>query len=289
MSELINIGSNPDNEKILKLFSGLKVPASNISKDEMWSKLMQGVDKVEKYNRLRMRLMKWSAAAIVLIAVTSGILEWKFATKTIEAPAGSLAYGYLPDSSMVTLNAGSKIKYKEYSFNSDRTVKLNGEAYFDVRTGKSDFVVVAGKNTIRVVGTEFNAYYRSGQFSVECLSGTIEVASNSTFREKIPEGKGVVITTEANPLVFDVDLQQAASWVRGEHFFNNTPLSSVFTELERQFNIRIKPIGFDPTQRFYSGYFTTQNLKHALELVCLPMGLTFEINQKTGAVKIIQQ
>lgn len=289
MSELINIGSNPDNEKLLSAVSGFKVPASNISKDEMWDKLILGVDKVEKYNRLRLRLMKWSAAAIVLIAVTSGILEWKYATKTIEAPAGSLAYGYLPDSSMVTLNAGSKIKYKEYSFNSDRTVKLSGEAYFDVSKGGSDFVVVAGKNTVRVVGTEFNAYYRSGQFSVECLSGTIEVASNSTFRKKISAGKGVVITSETSPLVFDVDLQQAASWVRGEHFYSNAPLGLVFQELERQFNIRIKPQGFDPNQRFYSGYFTTQNLKHALELVCLPMGLTFEINQKTGAVKIIQQ
>jgi len=291
MSEVTHIGSEksfPESDKLLKAVSGLAVPLSSISKEEMWSKINQGVNEVEKYNRLRLRLMKWSAAAIVLIAVTSGILEWQFAMKTVKAPAGKIAQGMLPDSSTVTLNAGSKIKHREFSFTKNRIVKLTGEAFFDVRRGESDFVVIAGKNTIKVVGTKFNVLYRSNQLSVECLSGEVVVSSNSTIVEKITEGRGIIIsTTSINPILYDVDFDRAASWVRGEHFFSNTPLSVVFQELERQFDLTIKHEGFDPSSRFYSGYFTTHSLNHALELVCLPMNLNYEVNQKKRVVKIV--
>jgi hypothetical protein len=55
-------------------------------------------------------------------------------------------------------------------------------------------------------------------------------------------------------------------------------------EIRRQFDVEISiPV---MTGRLYSGRFNNKDLNRALELVCLPMGLSFEIqNNKTVIVK----
>ena len=62
----------------------------------------------------------------------------------------------LPDGSKVTLNRHSQLSYPE-TFNKERIVKLNGEAYFEVsKNPKKPFRVKANGVTIRVLGTHFN-------------------------------------------------------------------------------------------------------------------------------------
>jgi len=274
-------------EKLMNLTSGLKVPPSSMSKDEAWSKLMSGIEKQEKAKRFPGKLMLWSAAAIILIAVVSGVLEYHFATQSFEAPAGNLAYGMLPDSSFVTLNAETVIKHREFGFNKDRTVELTGEAFFDVKKGKSDFVVIAGENKIRVVGTQFNVYFRSSELSVECLTGKVQVQSDSKVDKTLSAGQGIKVNAKLSKVQeFEVDEEKSASWLRGEHFFTDTQLADVFIELERQFGIKIEIRGFNPEGRLYTGYFTTNNLEGALNLVCVPMGLNYKIDQSKKIVII---
>lgn len=62
----------------------------------------------------------------------------------------------LSDSTEVTLNAGSRLRYPNHFTGEARKVELEGEAYFKVaKTGKP-FIVSTKKIDIKVYGTEFN-------------------------------------------------------------------------------------------------------------------------------------
>jgi ferric-dicitrate binding protein FerR (iron transport regulator) len=248
---------------------------------------MLGVNREQRWDRLRIGLVRWGAAAVVLIVVTSILAEWQFSTKTIEAPHGKMAYVILPDSSRVTLNAGSVIKHREFGFKRDRVVKLKGEALFDVMPGEVEFKVIAGENTVRVMGTRFNVFHRNNILEVKCLTGEVEVNIDNMMVESLGPGSGISYSPkQAIVKNLTVDPLQDIAWTRGEFYFTQTPVNLVFDELQRQFNVKIDIQGFDSQNRLYSGYFTNENITTALDLVCIPMGLMHEIDSKANLVRV---
>jgi ferric-dicitrate binding protein FerR (iron transport regulator) len=273
-------------DKLLWAVSNMQVPET-VSKEEAWNRISQKIKQQEQSERFRIRLMHWGAAAIVLIAVISGILEWQLATVTIKAPNGKMAYGLLPDSTMVSLNANTIIKHRKYGFISNREVEIWGEALFEVKRAKNTFRVIAGNSSIDALGTRFNVFFRNEKLRVECLSGEVMVKKDAIFEKTLNHGNGMAIDPNSSqPQLFSLDYRQAASWIRGEFFYTNAMLSEVFDEVERQFELRINVTGFDPNQRFYSGYFKNDSPYEALSLICLPMNLLFEIDKTSGKVKI---
>ena len=57
----------------------------------------------------------------------------QFADIVVEAPLGAKTRLVLPDSTLVWLNAGSRIMYSQGFGVNDRLLELTGEAYFEVR------------------------------------------------------------------------------------------------------------------------------------------------------------
>ena len=57
--------------------------------------------------------------------------------------------------------------------------------------------------------------------------------------------------------------------------FEDTPLNTIFDELERQFNVSIKIEG--DASRLATIDFSNENLNEALDVVCIPMELNYEI------------
>ena len=83
----------------------------------------------------------------------------------------------LPDGSKVTLNRHSQLSYPE-TFNKERIVKLNGEAYFEVSANKiSHFMYILQKGEIKVLGTHFNleAYSNADVFKTSLFEGKVRV------------------------------------------------------------------------------------------------------------------
>ena len=81
----------------------------------------------------------YGAAAVILLLIASTISYWwgerqlqnQFADILVEAPLGAKTKLILPDSTLVWLNAGSKIVYSQGFGVKDRHLRLNGEAYFE--------------------------------------------------------------------------------------------------------------------------------------------------------------
>ena len=93
-------------------------------------------------------------------------------------PLGSISQIELPDGSLVTLNAGSKMRYHTTFGNGSREVWLEGEGYFKVvKNANIPFVVRAKKVAVKALGTEFNvkAYPDEKMVQTTLVNGFVSI------------------------------------------------------------------------------------------------------------------
>ncbi|SRR5258706_6220669 len=74
----------------------------------------------------------------------------------------------LPEGTSIVLNKNSKLSYPKEFKGSTRTVKLSGEAFFDVvHNPDQPFIVDYGEVSVKVLGTSFNVSELKSSFAVE--------------------------------------------------------------------------------------------------------------------------
>ena len=113
-------------------------------------------------------------ASVAAIAVTIfGVMTLFSADISIDSHRAIQVSHALPDGSQVILNSDSELEYND-NFSHDRTLNLNGEAFFQVEKGKS-FTVVTNEGEVAVLGTSFNVLARDGVFVVSCKTGKVRV------------------------------------------------------------------------------------------------------------------
>jgi ferric-dicitrate binding protein FerR (iron transport regulator) len=174
-----------------------------------------------------------AAAAVVLVFLIPGIY-----TRSVVAKRGEQVSLVLPDGSLVSLNADSKVTYKPLIWRIMRSVKMEGEAYFEVEKG-SKFVVSTKNGVVRVLGTKFNVLSRGETFSVSCISGRVEVKSDKTVvldketRAKLGNDGKLYIE-------YVNEIGTVILWRNYIFNYTETPLKEVIDEISRQYNITIE-------------------------------------------------
>ena len=185
----------------------------------------------------------------------------------------------LPDQSEVLLNAGSTISYYKRQWDTNRSLDLKGEAYFTVEKG-STFMVNTPKGTVTVVGTEFNVSQREDYFEVQCFEGIVDVVSD-TIERRLTAGHTYRI--HADTFSEGTTEYSKPEWTSNVSRFENMPISDVFEELERQFDINVEFNKID-SDRLFTGGFAHSNLENALEAITTPMNLNFTITTSNRVV-----
>jgi ferric-dicitrate binding protein FerR (iron transport regulator) len=179
----------------------------------------------------------------------------------------------LPDLSQVILNADSEITYDVNSWDSKRSLNLEGEAYFKVAKGKT-FDVITPHGVVTVVGTEFNVKARKNYFEVMCYEGIVKVISGKITRQLLAGDTYRILN---NTFSQDKTRDISPQWTGNKSRFKSIPFKEVVNELERQYNIKVSIKNADNT-RLFSGGFVHSNLENALTSITQPMNLTFEIS-----------
>lgn len=270
-------GEDPGN-KILHRASGLKLPAGK-SREEAFALLQERIAanerKTVKTVKSRHRFLYSAVSAAAGLLMLAGIWQIWFSNQITQVMSekGSHKEYHLPDGSMVTLNAESRISFNKRNFMEKRRIDLDGEAFFEVTPG-SPFSVITANGDVRVLGTTFNVFTRTSSFKVSCITGKVEV-SNENQSVIITPGESAKLTGKQLVTSSENHINTVTGWMNGEFYFEDSPLKDVFEEIGRQFNVNFTATKFEG--KLFTGSFTNKDLNTALDIVCIPMNLEYEI------------
>lgn len=219
----------------------------------------------------------YRVAAILIVLLTSAYFLFYNTATTFETQVAQTKTFHLPDESEVLLNASSKITFNERKWADQRDLTLEGEAYFQVKKGKT-FSVKTTDGVVKVLGTHFNVKQRKNYFEVSCFEGLVSVTHNQKTI-KLPPGKTFRLINNQIEAVPDFNAQNP-SWLQQESSFDRIPLNQVIAEFERQYDLKIKTDGID-TSKLFTGSFTHTDKNIALEAITIPLKLSYRIEGKT--------
>ncbi len=262
-------------EKILKVSASL-VPPSGKPKNESLESLINKIDESAPSKIFYFKKYLQAAAAIIFITISIYTFKSILSPEKEATSFGQHTEIILPDSTQVTLNATSKLKWNHKKYAQKRTVTLKGEAFFDVKKG-NEFTINTDNGIIEVLGTKLNVYSRKHNFWVSCISGKVRVSANQQH-QIIEPGEMVSLTTNGLIKSNPGNIDKTASWRNGLFHFEDTELFTIFDELERQFDISIQFNG--DGKRKATIVFSNESLNKALDIICIPMELSYEIQGK---------
>lgn len=195
-----------------------------------------------------------AAAAIVLIAVgIKGKSPQALQTRTYTTQPGQRARITLTDGSDITLAPATKLKVN------DRSVSLDGEAQFNVRSGGSaPFIVhVAGTET-RVLGTSFIVRKYPNDAAVSVAVGDGKVAFQSAV---LSAGQGARATAHSQPQpMTDTEVASSLGRTTGRLTFDRAEVREVVAELERWYGVQFKGLTSELLGYHITATFTGERL-----------------------------
>jgi transmembrane sensor len=258
------------------------------SKEEIWADLSGEIAKEgpgSKTYGLKLLGRQWFAlaASLTLLLAVTGFM--RFHTVETQSLVDEICSVILPDGSAVELNSNSTLSYHPYWWRLSRSVRMEGEAWFEVEKG-SRFSVESALAQTEVLGTTFNIFARGDSYQVACHSGKVSVSSRRTKdRAVLDPGKKAVLSgagiLSVSPMKYRGD---TPAWLNPMIMFTSTPLGLVFEEIERQYGIAIDYSGVP--EHIYSGNFSVDTpLENVLSLLCRPFNLSYELT--TGEKYII--
>ncbi len=225
---------------------------------------------IKKYTIRKIGFEFLKIAVIFLLVV--GIYEWNKETKiedpvketsvfsyqTITVPAGQRAEVLLPDSTIVWLNSRTTLTYPSNFAMNNREVKLEGEAYFDVKHNKEKtFLVRTDKIDIEVYGTEFNvrAYKELVDPEVALINGSIELFVNNTQIKYEMHPNDLVRLSSEKLYKTSITNPDYFKWKEGILSFTNESVTSMIKRIELVFDTKINVQKTDLLSHYYTGKF----------------------------------
>lgn len=183
------------------------------------------VPRIVRFNRKEIRLVE-IAALFLLAFVFGGLVTYFISSENkskivppsyceVVAPLGSITQLVLPDSSVVWLNAGSKVRYSTRFSKDNRYLELEGEGYFKVNKNKElPFLLDVFGFEVKAIGAEFNvkAYPNDAKIETFLVEGkallshrTVKIADqiylNRKFRATFYKAKEIAVENGGPQLI----------------------------------------------------------------------------------------
>ncbi|MFD2556673.1 FecR family protein [Sphingobacterium tabacisoli] len=154
-------------------------------------------------------------------------------------PRGGQYQITLSDGTKVWLNSDSHLKYPLHFTAAERTIELEGEAYFEVAHNHKPFIVKTDRQIIQVLGTKFNvsSYSENTVATTTLLEGSVRV-NTSYGNNLLMPGHELVVTTSGTKMN-EVYAKDAIAWKDGLFVFDNITLDGVMDKVSRWYNVDI--------------------------------------------------
>ncbi|QXP63790.1 FecR family protein [Polaribacter sp. R2A056_3_33] len=222
------------------------------------------------------KLYKYAAAVVVLLTTSYFFLSNNTDNAIYKTAFAETKNFNLPDNSEVVLNANSEISYAKDSWQENRNLTLDGEAFFKVQKGEK-FTVNTEVGKVTVLGTQFNVKERDNYFEVKTFEGLVSVVYKDSLI-KLPRGSIFKVVNGVVDINNTFNIKEK-SWLQKESNFKSTALRFILEEIENQFGYTIETTNVD-LDILYSGGFTHTDIDIALKSVTIPLQLSYKIDGK---------
>jgi len=204
------------------------------------------------------------------------------AFNTIKTPVGGQYRVVLSDGTKVWLNSGSSIKFPVTFMGNERSVEIEGEAYFEVaKDKKRPFKVLSDDQVVEVLGTHFNvnAYRDEANIKTTLAEGSVKVSSNG-ISNTITPGQQVRLSRKSHDMnVVAVDTEAAISWKDGLFVFNNEDIHSIMRKISRWYGVDVV-FQNDINENFGGVISKFENVSQVLKLLEVTETIHFKIEKR---------
>gem|GEM_PF-180320 len=292
------LSQDPDNMALYKTLienqfrPSLPEDADEI-KTRIWLKIAAGtIDEKTPHNLIEKKFYRnWAIAASLLMLLSLGILFYYLMNKpewitSVSSPGGDKVFSVqLPDNSEVWLESGSQIIYPRKFGLGKREVFLTGQAFFDIKPKRKQFVVHAGELNIKVHGTRFSviAFPNEEKELVTLVSGSIslEMDKNPSMHLK-PGEQGVIDRIKKTIFIHRVDPEPFEAWKDGILIFRSTRFDEIAVCLERVHHVRILFIDENLKKEVFTGRFQrTESVEKVLNVIRISTPFHYKIINRT--------
>ncbi len=279
----------------------LKPTPVAVDVDKAWEKLSFRIDASEKNQKVipiertrktPARILLRIAAVLIPIILLTIFYFWQFGkVKYIDIIASqNIIQDSLPDGTVVSVNANSKLTYPDKFKGTKREVVLEGEAYFDVAHDKTrPFIIQTGDAHIKVLGTSFNvnAYKENNEVEVFVKEGKVLLYGiNLTSGDT-----NSVVLTAGEKGIFDKLTQKVRKikengindlyWKTKTLIFSKTELSMVIETLRKFYGVDIILNNKDLYYCRLSATFINQPIDNIIDIIAKSFNLTITKNGTT--------
>lgn len=275
--------------KYIERASSLETPEKT-SKEAAWKSIEAKISESPKAKVISINRRYWLtgvAASFILIVSAFFLFDGAFEGKVnVNTNLAEVQTIYLPDSSIVHLNAETTVSYSKKGWETDRVLMLSGEAFFEVRRG-SNFTVNTANGKVEVLGTSFNVRSRAEDFEVSCKTGKVRVTEFlSETKQVLTPGLKTKIKSGALIEPLETKISNVDLWRSGEYFLESTSIKEGFEELERIFNVSIvQDLSDAELDRAGTWDFDKNNLSESVQSITQTMGFSFEIAGDSVLIK----
>ena len=248
-------------KRTVKMLEGLEMPA--YSEEIAWEKLLRAKQQDSQAAIRPMRRWRaYGAAATLAVIVLFTFLIFQ-AQQSFQTDLAEQEAVQLPDGSVITLNADSKLTFNTLTWPIARKVKFAGEGFFEVAKGKK-FNVSTPSGSVQVLGTRFNVWSRQDQFQIVCHEGKVKVNYRSQ-QAILEEGQTVGNLNQQAWAVQALEVADEPAWTQGQFELDDIPVRVALEELERQYDKQFQYAG--DTEKIIDIAFPYQNLDTALYML----------------------
>ncbi|HZI52179.1 MAG TPA: FecR domain-containing protein [Chitinophagaceae bacterium] len=279
------------------------------SPDEVHWTSPDPVEKQTVYNRMLNRMKKeirvepgrvlsfpWSKMVAILVlflgiaALLVYLRPFSPAYIAVANPSGKVQTIQLPDSSFVSLNANSTLRYSK-NFNRNRSLELSGEGFFNVTHDPSyPFIVKAGELETTVLGTAFNikAYPSMPKTVISVINGSVKVDHEEKELGMLsPSGQLQYDKSRETASLVTIDSNSVIGWRRGQLQFDGETFSEIAGSIENWYGVKI--VLTNPGMgacRFYMSFDNTIALDKLLQAMSIITEMKYSINNNTNTITI---
>lgn len=190
----------------------------------------------------------------------------------------------LPDGSNIVLNRNTKVILDDEFNQNNRNLKLDGQAFFDVKKDSIPFVISFNESKVTVLGTKFSVNTKDVHVYVE--EGEVKLTSSDNEAIKISNGKETVRVNTAKAKTRYNENPNIISWVNKNLKFNRRPLNEAILDIEKHFGVRIQIKNKHITDEFFTGNFYSTDLETVIKSICLVFDYTYKISDDKTSVSL---